>query len=275
MKQLMEIFSNRKRQVSWSILIVSGISAVIALTEYLTQLNIYPYILGSAVVLLLILLIFLVLRLLELPAHNTRLYEQVEALFYLRSVLPDKRYSNLPRMRDYAASPDFLRVLAEKTTEAKPQLIVEASCGLSTIFLSHLLAEHSPATRHYALEDSEYYAGRCRERLDSGALSQVIHAPMKEYSLSGKTWKWYELSQLPEGEIDMLIVDGPPFHIQLLARYPALPLLFDRIKPGGLIILDDAARPDETEIVRRWAETYHFSSEFINTEKGTTILTKK
>ena len=72
---------------------------------------------------------------------------------------------------------------------------------------------------------------------------------------------WYALSQLPD-EIDLLVIDGPPWSVHPFARGIA-DCLFDRICPGGIIMLDDAARPGERLIARRWrSEWPEFSFNF-------------
>ena len=39
-------------------------------------------------------------------------------------------------------------------------------------------------------------------------------------------------------KIDLFIIDGPPVNSSRNARYPAIPLLFDKIKKGSIILLD-------------------------------------
>ena len=38
------------------------------------------------------------------------------------------------------------------------------------------------------------------------------------------------------------------------SRYPALPALEPRLAPGAIVVLDDATRPGEREILERWSE---------------------
>jgi hypothetical protein len=57
----------------------------------------------------------------------------------------------------------------------------------------------------------------------------------------------YGLSEIP-----MLVVDGPPRATGAAARYPAFPLLQSVLAQKATIVLDDADRPDEEEIVSRW-----------------------
>ena len=62
--------------------------------------------------------------------------------------------------------------------------------------------------------------------------AEVRHAPLKRGMIGDAEWYWYDPEQL-EGidDIDLLLVDGPPGMIQKNSRWPALPLLFDRLKP--------------------------------------------
>ena len=84
----------------------------------------------------------------------------------------------------------------------------------------------------------------------------MVDAPLVDVTLpDGSTSPWYDLAKLPDiGEIDVLLVDGPIGAIAEQARYPAFPLLADRLADGGLVVLDDTNRPEEQEVVRRWLE---------------------
>ncbi len=99
-------------------------------------------------------------------------------------------------------------------------------------------------------------------------------APLKAVTIQGKSWLWYDVKQLEKlAPIDMLIIDGPPMATQRLARYPALPLLFHRLSDDAVILLDDAGRKDEKEIVKRLLREFDgFCLEKIDTEKGAAVL---
>ena len=49
-------------------------------------------------------------------------------------------------------------------------------------------------------------------------------------------------------------IDGSPESTGRLARYPAGPLLFNRLNNGGAVFLDDASRADEKEIITLWMQ---------------------
>ena len=75
------------------------------------------------------------------------------------------------------------------------------------------------------------------------------------------------------GAIDMLVIDGPSGFTQKHTRYPALPMLYDRLSHKSVIYLDDAARDDEKEIVDMWLSEYpSLSHAHIETERGCSLL---
>ncbi len=63
------------------------------------------------------------------------------------------------------------------------------------------------------------------------------------------------LAELPDGGVDLLFVDGPPATPERAverSRYPALPLLANRLARGARVLLDDAERAGERWVLKRW-----------------------
>lgn len=209
-------------------------------------------------------------RLALLNADNV--YSQVEALLALDKDLALK--AGLPAMRGWAGSPDFLRHVHRIAAALQPENVVECSSGTSTVVLARTMQINGRG-HVYSLEHDPHYAAKTRSELARHGLQQyatVIDAPLRTHRLAGKEWSWYETKELPTA-IDLLVIDGPPMTTQSLARYPAVPLLNDRISKVGQVILDDAARPDETEAVARWRSELQFAAvdEFF-AEKGIAVL---
>ena len=72
-----------------------------------------------------------------------------------------------------------------------------------------------------------------------------------------------------------MIIDGPPMKVQKNARYPAVPLLYDKLCDGCIVLMDDGARKDESLIAEMWNREYRFaSSEYLGLEKGAWVLVK-
>jgi hypothetical protein len=73
-----------------------------------------------------------------------------------------------------------------------------------------------------------------------------------------------------------LVVDGPPEFLHEMARYPALPVLHDRLAEEAIVLLDDATDECNKEILSLWMKAYpRFEVEWIDTEKGTAILRRR
>lgn len=200
------------------------------------------------------------------------LYSQLQDMFRLDKLLHLEL--PLPAMREWAGSPDFLFRVAEEVARRKPSVVVECSSGVSTLVISRMLCKQGFG-HLYSLEDSPLYAEKSREILRQHNLSDwatILDAPL---TLDQSETPWYSLKKLPDAvlNIDMLVVDGPVGANREQARFPALPVLYQRLNKKCLIILDDADRKDEKEIVRRWAKSYpEFEVCHIPMEKGMTMM---
>lgn len=200
---------------------------------------------------------------------------QVEALFSIFATVQPS--APLPPLGGWAATPDLLRLLLDILAKERPQAVLEASSGASTLILAYGLRKLGAGGRIYSLEHDAGHAARTREALAAAGLMEVatvIDAPLVEHQLDGATWLWYDLGGLPlTAAAGLLVVDGPPGTVQPLARYPALPLLQHRLTATATVVMDDARRPDERAIAMRWAaELEGWSVEFRNTEKGSAVL---
>ena len=101
-----------------------------------------------------------------------------------------------------------------------------------------------------------------------------MHAPLVPCKVDGRDHAWYDLLALPPdaGPIDLLVVDGPPGAMQKQARYPAVPLLIDRMAPDAVIVMDDGARPDEQAAVAEWTRRHNLQPHYLDFEKGAFVI---
>jgi predicted O-methyltransferase YrrM len=204
-------------------------------------------------------------------------YRQTESLFALYALL-NIQYP-LPQMRLWAISPDFATLLAGVILRWKPSTIVELGSGISTIICGYALNAQQNSNV-FSFEHSEKYAKStteylCTHKLDT--IATVYYAPLESIMIANETWLWYDIKQAEQIEsIDLLVVDGPPSKVGALARYPALPIFFDKLSDNALIIVDDFTREDETIIVMRWIDEFDLEVvETIANEKGAVILRKR
>jgi predicted O-methyltransferase YrrM len=204
------------------------------------------------------------------------LFNQMESYQFLRDRLNLRQ--GMPYTRDWSASPDFLKLIVEHCLEAKPLTVMECSSGLTTLMLARC-CELNGRGEVVSLENGAEYAVKTREhvaRYGLVAQATVLDAPLEKQMVNGMEYAWYATDVIPERSIEMLVIDGPPGFIQKHSRYPALPLLFDRLADGCVVFMDDAARPEEKEIVAMWlAEFPKVEHHYVNTERGCSVLVIK
>ena len=158
-----------------------------------------------------------------------------------------------------ALRPAALVAVLNEIVFAERRILVELGSGISTIVIGRLLAERGGTLT--SVEHDPEWSAIVRGHLDREGLPgtvKLVDAPLEPHPESWDGAPWYSLGaidSLPE-RIDLLLVDGPPGHGEGMAhsRYPALPALADRLAPGALVILDDASREPEREIVQRWQQ---------------------
>lgn len=157
----------------------------------------------------------------------------------------------------WAMDAELGSLIVQTIHDRRPRLIVECGSGTSTVLTASVLREIG-AGKIISLEHDAEYAEKTRRYLRERGLdawAEVIIAPLVMRDVDGEERRWYDVdvaARIP-GMIDMLVIDGPPRRSSTLARYPAVPLLRDRLAPGCVIILDDGNRPDERTIARLWA----------------------
>ena len=181
----------------------------------------------------------------------------------------------LPYTKDWSAAADFLQLIADHCLEQQPETILECSSGLTSLVLARCCQINNRG-KVFSLENGEEYAVNTQKHITDYQLddyASIIHAPLDNISIDGTEFAWYSPGKIPDCKIDMLVIDGPPGFLQKNSRYPALPLLFDRMSEECVVFLDDAARDDEKEIINLWRENFPVSDyHYIETERGCAVL---
>ena len=186
----------------------------------------------------------------------------------------------LPAMGRWAVSPDFARILVDVILDRKPGLILELGSGVSTLLCGYCLERNGHGTI-VSVEHEDQYVRATVENVRKHRLDpfvRVIHAPLRDITLRKRSYSWYDkhsiVDEIGSQKVDILIVDGPPAKIGKETRYPAIPRLFDRLADRAIVLVDDAGRPDERKIVRRWVRKFPtLTLDYLRwTEKGTAIL---
>ncbi len=229
--------------------------------------------------------VLLALAGLALHLHRERQAEAVHAQNHTQALLAlhtllDLR-APLPPLSRWAASAELAVTLADLVLERSPRRVLELGSGASSLVVGYAL-EQAGGGHLLSLDHDPNYArqtARLAERHGLAGRVEVASAPLVEQSIGGRSQPWYDLGVAdlgafagPEG-IDLLVVDGPPRESDPGARYPALPLLLDRLAPDAVIVLDDALRAEEQAALRRWqAEVPGLSVEVLPTAKGVAVV---
>jgi hypothetical protein len=128
--------------------------------------------------------------------------------------------------------------------------ILECGSGLSTILVG--IIAKSRGVEHWALEHQEMWAAKVKMYLDRYKIDSVIlsQKSLRDYG----EFSWYDppLEAMPES-FALVICDGPPGSTKG-GRYGLAKVMRDKLKPGCLILLDDAGREQELNIAKRWKE---------------------
>ncbi|MDG2002256.1 MAG: class I SAM-dependent methyltransferase [Novosphingobium sp.] len=155
----------------------------------------------------------------------------------------------LPNLGSWKADCALLHLIVDAIEEHRPRRVVELGSGATSLVIARALQRHGGGH----LTSFDQHAPFVEQMPDwlalQGLSAEFIHAPLTS-CLPGTPGPWYSLSRLPE-TIDMLVIDGPPWTVHPFIRRRA-EALFDRIAPGGIVMMDDANRPGERIVARTW-----------------------
>ncbi len=152
------------------------------------------------------------------------------------------------------------RALFERIENDRPKVVVEFGSGSSTVMIAALLDRlgmHD--TRHIAIDDNEYYLGiteRNVSRHGFNVKTEFWHCPLKAEKEGEPAWYSGVTERLAETKVDLVLVDGPVGELHPMSRYPAMDVMLPLMSDSGVLILDDAQRPGEDEIVSLWQEKF-------------------
>lgn len=155
---------------------------------------------------------------------------------------------------EWAGTVDYLAETARRARETEHP-ILECGSGLTTLILG--LMTKSSKVEVWALEHHPQWHERVQDCLDHFGLSHVnlCHAPLQEH----EQFAWYDapIADMPD-DFGLVICDGPPGTTKG-GRYGMLPIMRNHLADDCVILLDDAARPGESEVMSRWIDQEPFS----------------
>ncbi len=156
----------------------------------------------------------------------------------------------LPNLGSWKADTGLLTLIVDLIFEHQPKTVVELGAGASTLVAARAMKCAGYGGRLVSYDQhADFVAATAAWLSDNDATADIRHAPIA--SPSGR-WSdlWYDLDAVPD-TIDLLLIDGPPWAIDAQVRGKAQ-CLFDRMAAGGVVVLDDAARPGERLVAKQW-----------------------
>lgn len=176
----------------------------------------------------------------------------------------------LPNLGSWKADAKFLHLIVDQIFDIAPMTVVEFGVGATSVVAAralHLMG----VGRLIGYDEHKDFVRATREWLRELDLkAETRHAPLTRIP---KDWRgrWYDYYGLPE-RIDLLILDGPHWAVHPYVR-GAADEIFDRVPVGGVVLLDDAARPGERVIAKRWRKRWpEFEFRYVNGgAKGTLV----
>lgn len=164
---------------------------------------------------------------------------------------------HLPPFDSWAMSPLAVRLMRSLACKLGPEsTIVELGSGVSTAWIAYALSQQTSPAKYIAIDHSEVFASKTQMHLDDmrvAAAADVVLAPLQAVEINGESFNWYATGWIAGvSNIGLLVVDGPPAGRDTGARYPALPLLVDKLADDATIIVDDIDRPGESDMLAKW-----------------------
>jgi Methyltransferase domain len=148
---------------------------------------------------------------------------------------------------EWTASEEYLAACIQHAFKSHGP-ILECGSGLTTILVAAVAKE--TGRPYWALEHLAPLAAKTQAYLTKYGLASVFLSltPLVEY----RDFTWYDapLHQMPDS-FTLVLCDGPP-GMTKGGRYGLVPVMKDRLAHGCTILLDDAARVQESAIARRW-----------------------
>ena len=159
----------------------------------------------------------------------------------------------LPNLGSWKADTRFLMHITDAIEALRPQVVVELGCGASSLIIAKALSLHGGGRLISYDQHADFTAATSNWLAGHGLAADMRHAPL---TTPPGDWPglWYALNDVPAA-IDLLVIDGPPWALHPLVR-GAAESLFPRLTERSLVLLDDAARPGERLVARRWRQRW-------------------
>ncbi len=172
------------------------------------------------------------------------------------------------------------RILVNAVTLGDRRRILEFGAGSSSVLLATALQEIGGGRLTTVEQDPTWCADRWREVESFADVDSMLVAspPVDRLGRLG----WFAVHRSARSTVrerapyDLVLVDGPQYY---RGRDGAMPVAYDLLAPGCLIVMDDASRSGERLAIWKWLKSYpglsleHYDQAF--NRDGIAILKKR
>jgi predicted O-methyltransferase YrrM len=189
----------------------------------------------------------------QLQRDQTR---EVEALLQLFDDVAPR--APMPSSGRWALNPTDLLGLLHLIEQQRPRLVLELGSGTSSVWIAYALEKIGG--RLVSIDHDRDFAERTRGLLAVHGLDHVAEVrdtPLRPVTVEDVEFSWYDVDGLTDiDSVDLMVIDGPPGGLGPMSRYPALPLLGHKLSGTATVVLDDAHRADEKDVLARWTAEF-------------------
>ncbi len=188
--------------------------------------------------------------------HHSKKSDDIYSMAILQPLLADLPY--LP-FNGGALRPMCMAYILNEIIINQRKFILEFGAGLSTIMMARLIKKNKLDTKIITVEHNVKWATIIKEYLENENLLQfvnIIKTDLKEIETSLGNVNWYDYNLIKktigDEKFDLIIVDGPPANTEKIkySRFPALVNLTNNFAEDFCLILDDANRKGEQDIIK-------------------------
>ncbi|MCK6418087.1 MAG: class I SAM-dependent methyltransferase [Alphaproteobacteria bacterium] len=169
---------------------------------------------------------------------------------------------------NYSMDPQSLLAIKEIISVLRPRVVLELGSGISTVVcadhMRQLYERDSQGFCYVTVDQSAEYISETRALVDRAGLSDFVkclHSPVVPYIFGASGFSCYQFNEEMLFDAfnglrpEMVIIDGPvgggangvPF-----ARLLTAPAVRRFCVPKACVLMDDALRDTEIEIIRHW-----------------------
>ncbi len=187
--------------------------------------------------------------------------------------MSNARGSELDLDQPWRIGEESFSFIREAFKSADVKSLLEFGGGASTIRFALELPELRIVTAEH---DSKFFAITARY-IDAYSLHTQVYllcCPLSRVWIDYRSFTTYEPPTLAK-QFDAILVDGPPGST-MRGREACLYYGYDRLKVGGLVLLDDMERRNEETVMRNWLLAYpdSFESMICPLGHGVAVLMK-